>query len=318
MIFVVILSVGMIAVFVSSIYSGIRNCNKQIENQNISFQKIDGRIDGINNEIANIKIEQATVKAIQTIGAEAHRKDTTGPPINIYQQPAPPSYVYPMVQAIPPLAAGYSYVPQTQQVQTQMMPSVQPQQVQRPTPKPVQIQQTVQPQVQRKVPKPVQIQQEVQPQVQQYTGNAAQQQTPEAVQKVVREQVPQKIKENTQDPVQSEVNIFQQRRMPEIGFTEFQLPEEYDIEDEINIPVIAEASPQIRAQVATQERPEPRPEIIRQQRTEQRPEIRPQPRPAFIYPQEKLMPSKFISLNDGISRTGKRYSEEELAFRILD
>lgn len=295
MIFVVILSVGMIAVFVSSIYSGIRNCNKQIENQNVSFQRIDGRIEVINNEIANIKIEQATVKAIQTIGAEAHRKDTTGPPINIYQQPAPPSYVYPMAQVIPQPAEGYSYMPQTQQVQLQPRP-----QSQRPTPKPVQIKQVVQPRVQQNIP------------------NSTQLKTPEPVQKVVQEQVPQKIQETTQVPEQSETTIFQQKRMPEIGFTEFQLPEEYDIEDEINAPGIAEASSQTRAQVVSQQRSEPRPKIRRQERPEPRSERRPQTRSAFISPNEKLMPSKFKSLNDGVSRTGKRYSEEELAFKILD
>jgi hypothetical protein len=63
-----------------------------------------------------------------------------------------------------------------------------------------------------------------------------------------------------------------------------------------------------------QQRPEPRQQALPQQR----PQALAQPRPTAITPKEKLTPSKFNSLNDGISRTGKRYSEEELANRILD
>jgi hypothetical protein len=85
---------------------------------------------------------------------------------------------------------------------------------------------------------------------------------------------------------------------------------------------VIQQRPDPRQQAVIQQRPDPRQQAQAQQwpqaQVQPRPQARPQPRTTAIHPKEKLIPSKFNSLNDGNSRTGKRYSEEELANRILD
>ena len=414
MILAVILSVGIIAILMFSIYRGIQRCHHRIDDQDDSFEKIDGRINSIYSEIINIRLDQANVKAAQAIKVEdVKAQPAVAPPIHIYQQSPPHQQcIYPTLQSIAQ-PVPYPYVQQIQQTQPQVVPqmqywthqeqqqTVQPQTVQPQTVQP----QTVQPQISRQAqnrepqeqqgralerelpnqpqyptaeyfqqqrqdpvqlqrPEPVQ-QQRPEP-VQQQRPEPVQQQAPQPIQmsapENIQEQEPQRAQQNSQNQVGVKAPVYHQTRIPTIGFTEFQLPEEYDFEEEINYPSRPEPRneplvqsrpeprneplaqqrqearpqqrpdprqearlqqrPEPRQQAVTQQRPDPRQEARPQQRPDPRQEARPQtqsqPRPADITPKEKVTPSKFNSLNDGISRTGKRYSEEELANRILD
>jgi len=144
------------------------------------------------------------------------------------------------------------------------------------------------------------------------------QQVYQRVQPQTQQQEPRRVQQTPQVSGRGQEPIYHQKRMPAVSLTEFQLPEECDFEDEVYSPSrpepVAQPIQQTRPELVPQQRPQPRPEITPQQIPDQGL----QPRPASIPQKEKIAPSKFNSLNDGISRTGKQYSEEELAHRILD
>lgn len=298
MILTVILFVGMIAILVSSIYRGIKKCHKRIDEQKNNFEKIDGRIEIINNEITNIKIDQATVRAVQGFDVETRRKEMTTSPIHIYQHPAASSSVYPAVQSVPQPQAQYQ-APQKAVLWEEPKPIQQ--QVSQPT------QVAEKQSVEQQAPKAVQGE-DAKP-VQQI-GEAVELQEPQVLHmeepQHTQQQKAESFQETSQNPVQGEAPIYHQTRIPAIGFTEFQLPEEYDVEDEGNLPLDSEIES------------EPRPQVATKARLEIKPRPRTQAEPAFIPEKENINPSKFNSLNDGISRTGKQYSEEELSYKILD
>ena len=379
MILAVILAVGIIAILMFTISRGIQRYQHRMDEQDNSLEKIDGRINGIYSEIINIRLDQANVKAVQAIKAEDGKaQPAVAPPIHIYQQSPPHQQcIYPTLQAIAQ-PMPYPYVQQLQQARPQAVPQMQywapqeqqqtmhqqtPSQTQNREPQEQQeraierqvanqpqypreeyLQQQIQDPIQQQRQAPIQ-QQRPEP-VQQQRQEPVQQQAPQPIQRstsqTIKEQEPQRVQQNNQNYVGVKAPLYHQTRIPTIGFTEFQLPEEYDFEEEINYP----SSPEPRNEPVTQARPEPRNEPVTQQRQQARPQQRPeprqqamaqqrpeprqqalpqqrpqalaQPRPTAIPPKEKLTPSKFNSLNDGISRTGKRYSEEELANRILD
>lgn len=323
MILAVILSIGMIAILVFSIYRGINRCNLRIDNQGGSLQRIDSRIDNINNEITNIKIDQANVKAIQLIKDEDSKKQPAPAPIHIYQQAPPQQYPYTPAQLAPsiPQTQVYPYMQQAPQ-QQQPQQQVQPQAPQQEPVAQYYAPETVEIRRQQSIP------QEEQPQVQYPRPELVKPEKPEPVLQQESQRVQQKKSQSTsqqepqiapqraQDTAGIKAPIYHQTRMPEVGFTEFQLPEECDFDEDNTYMQRPEAVVDIRREA----RPETRPAI----RLEKEPkadtitENRPQSRPTIIPTNENIVPSKFNSLNDGISRTGKRYSEAEIANRILD
>lgn len=327
MIVAVILSLGMIAILVSSIYRSFSRCHTKIDNQSGSLQKIEGHIDNINTEITNIKIDQASIRAFQTIKSEDKAQPTTAP-VYLYQQPPTQQCIYPTAQTTPH-HVEYSYGQQMQQQEQGRPPQQAPIQTYYEEPK--------EPRPQRTQPqRPIQTRANGEEGFHYeeskdagYNLRYGNQQKPETVHR----QVPPTIKQNSSQPVlQNEVQkdaqrtqqskpapirnsapMYNRTRIPSIGFTEFQLPEEYDLEEQTHTPKRepnTEPVLDLRRETRCETRPQKRPEI--------RIEEMPQPLPVFIPPKEKMAPSKFNSLNDGITRTGKRYSEEELSHRILD
>lgn len=263
MILAVILSAGMVAILMFSIYRGFFRCHDRIDKQNNSLEKIDGRLDNINNEITNIKIDQATMKAVQTFRSEDSKAQPSAVPIHIYGQQSPQQSLQPAVQPVAqPLE--YSYEPRLQ----------------------------------------------------------------------TRHEEPRRVQQTSHESGRKQEPIYHKTRRPTISLTEFQLPEECDFEDEVYsqsrpeavAQPIQQTGPELVPQQRPQQSPQLSPEIVPQQSPQPSPEIMPQqipeqglqPGPTSIPPKERLTPSKFNSLNDGISRTGRRYSEEELAHRILD
>jgi hypothetical protein len=255
MILAVILFVGMIAILVYSIYRGFHRCHGRIDEQNNTIGKIHGRIDNINSEITNIKIEQATMKTVQNIKLEDNKAQTAATPLHIYQQQSPQQYIQTAAESVPQ-PVGYSY----EQVVKQ---PVEQQRAQQP-----------QPFAEQQAPRHAQ---------QTGRGKPMQKQGLQYIGQPFQEQPQQRPQQASRIFRRNETPVYQKTSIPASGFTEFQIPDEYDIESEL-------FSSQFEEQI----------------------------RPESIPPKERITPSKFNSLNDGITRTGKRYSEEELAHRILD
>ena len=257
MILTVILSVGMVTIFVSSVYRGFYRCNRRIDEQNKSLVIIDQELEHIDGEITNIKVEQATIKAIQGIRSEDEKNHFKMAPVCMYQPQPQQNYVQPQPQQ--------NYV-QPQSQQNYVQPPLQQEFLQK---EPIE-----QKPLQQEVPcQEAQFKQKEYKEIQQAT---------------------QQLQENQKTLEPTSKPTYKQNRIHDIGFTEFQLPEEYEIERELTAHERSETNPFKNI------------------------EAKPQQRPAFIPFKEMTNPSKFNSLNDGTSRGGKRYSEEELEQRILD
>lgn len=315
---VVILSVGMVALLASTLLHGFRRFDQRIVDQNQFLGKLEGKLDQVNGELTNLKIDQATVRAVQTKMGEFHPQaqvSPASPPVYIIQQPIPwtpgsqtvqnpypgnPPYPNPQGPTSPmsysqPGPAAYQGKPPGASGNIPR-PIISERKVTVPPPPP---RQAPEPRVEPRVDINSQTRPEPRPEVR-LDPRLAQQQMPESQGKVpTASQDPPR--ERTA-PIPQQVQVVEPKpvfageppRKPirTVGFTEFQLPDEDELfyESHQQNQSIEKAGAQPTRSV------------------EATPTQKSQP----------IFSSKFYSLHDSMTHSGKQYSEEELDQKILD
>ena len=323
---VVILSVGMVALLASTLLHGFRRFDQRIVDQNQFLGKLEGKLDQVNGELTNLKIDQATVRAVQTKMGEFHPQaqvSPASPPVYIIQQPIPwtpgsqtvqnpypgnPPYPNPQgptssvsypqpgpaaYQGKPPGASGNIPRPIISERKVTVPPPP-PRQAPQPRLEPQRdINSETRPEPRFDTRPETRTESRFDPRLAQQPMPESQGKAPTVAQDLPRERtapIPQQVQVVEPKPVFA--GEPPRKPIRTVGFTEFQLPDEDELFYESH----------------QQSQPIEKAEVQPTQSQEATPTQKAQP----------IFSSKFYSLHDSMTHSGKQYSEEELDQKILD